>query len=107
MTFVALLGAGAIADPDVPWDRRDTMGQASADLRRFERIELGPIADGLAWQTIERSQSGGVRDSMPVLRKFTGERRPVGHAARRARRYSWCRPPRIGVAITSVCSGRR
>jgi hypothetical protein len=29
------------------------------------------------------------------------------HAAWRARRYSWCRPPRIGVAITSVCSGRR
>jgi hypothetical protein len=30
-----------------------------------------------------------------------------GHAAWRARRYSWCSPARIGVAITSVCSGRR
>ena len=28
-----------------------------------------------------------------------------GYAAWRARQYSWCSPPRIGVAITSVCSG--
>ena len=49
---------------------------------------------------------GVVRD-MSVVRKFTGNRLPVGHAARRARRYSWCSPPRIGVAITSVCRGRR
>ena len=31
----------------------------------------------------------------------------AGHAASRARRYSWCSRPRIGVAITRAPSGRR
>ena len=62
-----------------------------ADDDRFARLQCPPSAD---------------YTSTLVLRKFTGERMPVGHAARRARRYSWCRPPRIGVAITSDVFGK-
>ena len=60
-------------------------------------VDLGPSVAALA------------RDHTvitPVLRRITASM-PAGHAARRVRRYSWCRPPRIGVAVTSVSSGRR
>ena len=57
-----------MTDPDAPWDRDDMIGEASAELRRFERIVLdGSTAEVLAWRTIETSQILAAPPGLPAV----------------------------------------
>lgn len=69
MTLVAVLGAAcAVTDRDMPWERDDMIDEASAELRRFERIGLdGSTAEVLAWRTIERTRTLATPPGLPAV----------------------------------------